>query len=118
MIISLWRLCMLHRALREHWDAKEKITQELVDKVQKVKEPMDAVKIVCSYTVVEACALLDSLIPLFSALILVVINMNSRNGDIKAQQIIKRAKKLQIRGIKGVCHARNQFFEETGIFVG
>lgn len=102
----------------DHELAKTGLSKYLIWSLEEADDPCVATDIICTLNSVDACAALDKIFPLFAALIIGVLTIRAREkNDPKAQEILTRARELEIQGTKGICHERDEFFKRTGIFI-
>lgn len=101
----------------QHEAAKAALDRELLDSIQREKDPLVAVARVSDLDPVTAVALLDSMVVLLAAIILFALKVRGDDGDEHALLICERAESLGIEATKGVCHGRDKLFEQTGVFL-
>ena len=101
----------------EHEEVKKKIGDHAIDGINRTRDINYLLDHICGQGPVIACAIIDRLIPLISAFVLMGFELRSRDGNENAKAILDRAYALEIRGTKGLCHARDEFFEQTGVFL-
>lgn len=109
----------------EHEKLKKTITQGQVKRVQGCATPTLAAQEILNLEDPKmACALIDSLDPLTAAFVVMILReWSSKRMDSTKQveswatAILTHAQKLDIKGLKGLCHARDEIFRTTGAFV-
>lgn len=91
---------------------KKSVTGEEVVAAESAETPSLAADIVSAHSPLKACAVINGMSPLGAAFVLHILRMRVYDG--KAQSITTTAEILQIRGAKGLCHARDEMFRGLG----
>lgn len=103
------------------------VLREILNTIRSAESPKDAAAIVMLHSVETAVGIIDNLDPLTAAFIVLELRRQSALGggysEIRerrnhAKKILARGKELNIRGMMGLCHARDQVYRETGYFAG
>ena len=102
------------------------VSSDVLSNINLAESPGDAASIVLQYDVNEAVSIIDNLDPLTAAFVVFQLQGVRRNNGSRemkkrkelADAILARGRELQIRGMNGLCYARDQVFRETGYFAG
>ncbi|MDB5254616.1 MAG: hypothetical protein JWL80_682 [Parcubacteria group bacterium] len=102
-----------------------KVPRNVLTRITQCDDPETAAKRVLDFQVEDAVSILDNLDPLTAAFIVAYftqfrVNNGStalRMRKYKIDRILHRGRELQIRGMNGLCFARDQIFRETGYTV-
>ena len=98
------------------------VDREVLDLITRADTPNAAAEMVLSYDVEVAVAIIDNLDPLTAAFVVSVLRTWAKSDvfetPVRAGQIIVLGSGLQIRGMNGLCYARDQVYRETGYFAG
>ncbi|GEM_PF-1446487 len=111
------------RIKTEHEKLKKLVTKEEIERTQSFDTPQMATERILCMTPPKACALIDCLDPLTAAFVIVVIRELAHDyssgvlPNITSNAILDRAEKLDIKGLKGLCHARDEVYKKTGVFL-
>ncbi|MBX4210891.1 hypothetical protein KW783_02890 [Candidatus Parcubacteria bacterium] len=98
---------------KTHLDAKKQVPKEVIKKVESEKDMIKAAKYILRQDTIKACAILDMLWGVQSAILLgVFISVFRKN--VRSKKLLRRARYLKIRGTKGLGYERNKYYRETG----
>lgn len=92
----------------KHEETKKLITPDQISQIESCADPTMATDQICGHDLKTACALIDSISPLGAAFVLCTLKTRAQYGNPKARAIVSRAEKLEIRGVKGLCHALDE----------
>ena len=106
------------KLLDAHRKAKRAITKEEARCCIIATDPTKVVDWIVRMDTIRACALLDKMDNLSSALILTFLMLRSKDQKcVKSGDIFNRAHVLEIGGTEGVTCARDNLFKKTGVFL-
>ena len=100
-----------------HRKVKRSITSHDIARIRDCDTPEIATNEVMRLGPISACALVDSSDPLTAAFIVNILRERANRGDKNAIAFIERADRLNIRGTKGLCHARDEIYRKMGVLL-
>jgi hypothetical protein len=100
----------------EHLEIKKRVTKIDIERIVRLETPSLAAEEVMKHHVNEACALIDSLDPLSAAFVILILRERKETSS-RVKEVLERAEKLEIQGLKGLCHARDEVYRKTGVFL-
>ncbi len=100
----------------EHFEIKSCILIETVMEVESCDEFFDALTILMRHDIPHICAIIDTMSILAGAMIFNYIKLKTLTEDknIFYEAIVERCEKLQMKVVKGLVYAQNEFFRQTG----
>jgi hypothetical protein len=119
--------------MKKHIERAERLPltvkcEKALKDVRAAKSPTAAANIIATpkRPLEETLGIIDNLDPLTAAFVIAVFRERA-DGHLHhplacskawAMELITKADRLQIRGTLGLCHARDQVYQETGFFAG
>jgi hypothetical protein len=97
-----------------HKKAMRLVTPGEIERIRKSTSPYEAADIVREYQPRIACAMIALSDPLTAAFIIEELHQRAKFACQRSMMILTHAHRLQIRGTKGLWHARGEFLEKLG----